>query len=821
MLKSGACFLLLLLPLLPLGAEDAQVLPEPGKAPPVDTITPVPAPKIPYGSSESPQTDMPNNLKITNEGGSIEGDNKTGMHLGGPVKIEGDNGLEMFSDTAELDLQAKSVTLIGKVSVYQKNVMHRGPRAVYYYERKFLDASGMRASMDPILLEAAKFTVEQRGNSQVYVGENAGITTNDVEDPNYWIRSKKMTIYPNDKIVLNNLKIYAGDTPVFWLPYLSQPLDANLGYHFTPGARSGWGGYILNSYGIMLDGDDSPKTGDPDKDPWLLSRWHLDLRANRGVGTGVDLSDIRIENKENISGLKLYYTYDFAPQTTAHGEIRGYVAPNRYSAALKYQFAPKFEEGANWRIDSNLNKLSDYYYLQDFNPDVYRTNPAPDNSLGIYRRDDSSLLSIYTRYRLNDFYRSDTRLPEVAFDQVRRPIFDTPLQHEGKTSLGFIGEVAADPTRDGIINPMANLKLTDPTALQLLSQLTGYERTLAASMLALPLGDPRREAIRTQLLDTSYGRFNTYQEISLPMMFGGFLSFVPEAGVGYTRYFSATGPDGDISRTMYHVGAETSLKFSKDLGPYRNHDWGIDGLLHIFQPYANWSVLSTNNPELGDPMVDRLTPSTRPQTLDPVRFTATDQMQSWDIVRMGIRNRLLTRRDGQSFDWLYVNTYMDAFLENPQRTGNLSNLYNDIRWRPLPWFGLDFQSQFPVVSSGSGFSEYNSLVHFMVSDNFDFALGYGWLAGHPMLLDSNRISLQTYTRLNENWGIGTRHVMELADNTLELQQYTLHRDLGNWVAGLGLTQRNNRTNQEYGVVFSITLKEFPSASLPFSIDAQQ
>ena len=820
MSKFGACLLLSLIPLLPLGAQDTQVLPEPGNPPPVDTITPVPAPKIPYATPDSTQTEMPKDLKITNEGGAIEGDNKSGVHLGGPVKIEGDNGLEMFSDTADLDLQAKSVTLTGNVSIYQKNMMHRGPKAVYYYERKFLDATGMRASLDPILLEADKFTVEQRGDSQVYLGQDAGITTNDVEQPNFWIRAKKMTIYPKDKIVFNNMKIYAGDTPVFWLPYLSQPLDANLGYHFVPGARSGWGAYLLNTYGIMLGGETDPVTGEPNKDAWLLSRWHLDLRAKRGVGTGVDLSDTRIENKEEISGLKLYYTYDFAPDTPLHGETRSSVAPNRYIAQLKYQFAPKLEDGADWRIDSNLNKLSDTYYLEDFNPEVYRTNPAPDNTLGIYRRDDTSLLSIYTRYQLNDFYRADTRLPEVTFDQVRRPIFNLPLQHEGKTSLGFIGEQASDATRDGIIDPLAKLTPANPQAQQLLSQLTGYERTLAESMLALPLGDPRREAIKTQLLDANYGRFNTYQVVSMPMMLGS-LSVVPEAGLGYTRYFSAAGPGDDISRTQFHAGVETSLKFSKDLGPYQNHDWGIDGLLHVFQPYADWSLLSTNDAEMGDPMVDRLTPSIRPQTLDPVRFTATDEMQSWDIIRMGVRNRLLTKRDGQSYDWLYVNTYMDAFLENPQGTGTFSNLYNDVRWRPLPWLGVDFQSQVPVINGGSGFSEFNSLIHFMVSENFDFALGYGWLAGHPLLLDSDRISLQTYTRLNENWGIGTRHVLELADNTLELQQYTLHRDLGNWVAGLGISQRNNRTNQEYGVVFSITLKEFPSISLPFSIDAQQ
>jgi LPS-assembly protein len=73
--------------------------------------------------------------------------------------------------------------------------------------------------------------------------------------------------------------------------------------------------------------------------------------------------------------------------------------------------------------------------------------------------------------------------------------------------------------------------------------------------------------------------------------------------------------------------------------------------------------------------------------------------------------------------------------------------------------------------------------------------------------------------LTENWGVGTRHIYEIDDSTLELQQYTLHRDLGNWVAGMGITQRNNRLNQAYGLVLSLTLKDFPSASVPFKIDS--
>ena len=822
MLKLGAWLIFPLLLSLPLAAQEAQVLPEPAAdSPPVDTITPVPPPEIPFGSQAAETLAMPNNLKIDNYGGgTISGSKDTGVRYAGPgIKVTGDNGMEIFADSAFWDIKAETVTLEGHVSVYQGNILQRGERAVFYYQKKFLDASGLRASLDPILLEAGKFTVEDRAGQKVYVGENAGITTDDAEEPNFWVRAKKTTIYPGEKIVFNDLRLYAGDIPVFWLPYLSQPLNAELGYHFVPGGRSSWGPYALNTYGIMLGGKYDEATGEKE-DAWLLSRWHLDLRARRGVGTGVDFVDTRVANKDDISGLNLYFLKDLNPEISRSGISRGFVSDDRYQVELKHRLKLDFPDDADWRLDSNLSLLSDQYYLEDFDTRLYRTDPAPDNTLGIYRKDEGSLLSLYARFRINDFYRTDTRLPEVAFDQARAPLFGLPILHEGSTSFGIIGEQAADPTRDSIVNPLLQLTAGDPAAEPLLNQLSGFDRQLAARILALPLNDPRRDAIRTQLLDSSYSRFNTYQEISMPVTLAGFFNLTPEAGLGYTHYSAVDGPIDSSNRTSLYTGVEASVKFSKDLSGYRNRALGLDGLKHILQPYAHWSVVSTNDFQPDGPLVDRLTPTTRPRPLDPVRFTATDELQSWNVLRLGTRNHLLTHRDEQSFEWLYLDTYVDAFLQDPEGQRNYSNLYNDVRWQPLPWLGLDLETQFPVASGGSGFNEFASILRFMPTDRFEFSLGYRTLNGHPVLVDSNRFDIQTYSRINENWGFGSRHTVELDDNTLELEQYTVFRDLGNWVAGMGLTRRDNRLAQEFGVVFSLTLKDFPSVSLPLEMDGQ-
>jgi LPS-assembly protein len=494
---------------------------------------------------------------------------------------------------------------------------------------------------------------------------------------------------------------------------------------------------------------------------------------------------------------------------------------DRYSVELKYRYELDFPEDADWRIESNISLLSDQYYLEDFDLEQYRTNYAPDNTLGMYRRGEDSLLSVFTRYQLNDFYRADSRMPEISFDQARRPLFGSPLLHEGKTSLGYIEEKAADLADRTNINPLMDLTAGDPSARALLSQLSGYERQLAEKLLSLPLGDPRRDDIRTQLLDSSYARFNTYQELSLPMTFGNFLNVTPQAGLGYLRYAAANWELDNMARTTLHTGVETSVKFSKDLEGYQHPTLGLDGLKHVLQPYAAWSLVSTDDFNLNSPYVDRLTPTTRPRPLDPVRFSAIDDMQSWNVVRMGARNRLLTKRDNQAFEWLFLDTYIDGFIDDPEEQRDFSNLYNDLTWQPVPWMGLNVATQFPVVVGGSGFNEFTSNLRFMLTPDFKFSLGYRQLSSHPLLTDSNQVTLESFTFLNSRWGFGTNHLYELDDGTLTYQQYTLNRDLGNWVAGLGVTVVDNRIQTEYGFVLSLALKGFSSVALPFGIDGQE
>jgi len=779
----------------------------------------VPPPDAAASPAEPGLGELPDFVTIDNFGkGAISGDLTTGVRFEGPgVKVTGDNGLEIFANSMLWDPAQKTLTFDGNVSVYRPQGLQRGQRAVYFYERKHLDTTGLRALMDPILLESGTFEMSDHDGRAVYTGYNAGVTTHDEQNPDFWVRAKKIVVFPDEKVVFHNLTVRAGDTPVFWFPYLSQPLKADLGYRFVPGARSNWGPFLLNTYGIMLGGQRDPDTGE-NRDAWLLSRWRFDVLAARGIGTGVDLVDTRKADRELNSGLSLYYLNDLDPQKSRSSIPRGVVNEDRYRIQLKRRDEPGWGSSDAWRIDTNLTFLSDEHFLGDFDPRRYSTDPEPDNTLGIYRRDDRSLLSILGRLRINDFYHADTRLPEITYDQSRGNFFGLPVMHEGTTSAGWIGEQAPDVTQRSVINPLMNLTSGDPNATELINQLDGYQRRLAESLVALPLGDPRREAIRTQLADSQYARFRTYHQWSAPVTVMDVVHLAPEAGAGYSNYFAIDGQDDDLDRSHVHVGMEASLKFSKD-GPTRNHGLGLDGIRHVVQPYSRWSWVTTDDFEPGDPGVDRLSPTTRPRPLDPMRFTAVDEMNSWNVLRFGTRNRWITRRDQRSHEWLYLDTYIDAFLDDPEEARDYSGLYNDLRWQPVPWISFGLESQLPISGDSADFSEWRNYLRFMPDETWTISLGYNHLSGHPLFVDSNRLHLQLYKHLNEDWGVDTRHTFEMDDGVMEEQRYTLHRDLGNWVAAMGVSARDNRFEEEYGLVFTLTLKDFPSVSLPFDIDA--
>lgn len=640
------------------------------------------------------------------------------------------------------------------VRVFRNGETIDAEEIIYDTKTGELTTSKLRSALEPIFFTSESIARPSEDSGGPITLMNSTFTTHDSSDPNYRVQVKKLTVYPDDRIVMEGAKVFVGDVPLVWLPFYVQPLNDELGFYFTPGWNSAWGGFLLNRYGFMV-GDN------------VLAKAHLDVRTERGVAGGVEFKDQKFKDNDNIGILNLYYTEDSNPQRRFNGQNRlDDVDPSRYRVNFQQRVYFPGSDDETFYLDFDINRLSDSFIYEDFFPSEFRVDPRPDNVINLAKTFDQGEVSLTSRFQLNDFFQTDTR-NELAVDIIRTPIGESGFFYEGMTTYGVIDEEFNQT--DLIADPIAG-----------------------------------------------YNRFQTYHEFLFPTQLGGFLNVVPRAGAGYANYsdFDLAGLN-DFDSTTTHAGVDVSFKMSKSSPNVVNKALGINGLLHVVRPYMNYSLVRTDEIDGAFRSIDRRAPSTRLRPIDLPLYTAVDELRDWQVARFGVSNRWITKRDGQSYEWLTLNNYFDYYAQDPEFNRDFSNFYTEIDWRPVPWLSAGTTAQLPLFENQLDFTEVNSLVSFMPTDWFRFGVGHYFLTDHPTLPDSDLYSLTTYTRLSDDWGFSTSHRFESDDNTLEYQQYTVHKDLASWTASVGAIVRDNRDGEnEYGVLLSLTLKAFPRVSLP-------
>jgi hypothetical protein len=244
---------------------------------------------------------------------------------------------------------------------------------------------------------------------------------------------------------------------------------------------------------------------------------------------------------------------------------------------------------------------------------------------------------------------------------------------------------------------------------------------------------------------------------------------------------------------------------------------GLDGLRHVIQPFTNFSYVLNNGLDPAAALqFDRYEPSTQLRPIDFPQFTSIDSIDRWTIWRVGVRNRLQTRRDDLTVSWLELDTYVDVNFDNPYDRTEFSNLFNTLRFTPLPWASLTIESQIPAFDAG--FTEVNTTIVFQPVSNLQLNLGHRYLNENPFFDNSSLLVAGGYLRFNDNWGVGVQEQYETKTGILEQQRYSIYRDLTSWVASVGAVIRDNDGVKEYGVLLTFTLKAFPKFGFDLNFD---
>ena len=252
------------------------------------------------------------------------------------------------------------------------------------------------------------------------------------------------------------------------------------------------------------------------------------------------------------------------------------------------------------------------------------------------------------------------------------------------------------------------------------------------------------------------------------------------------------------------------------------------------QPFTNLSFVRTSEPATQILQFDRLNASTESPSLDFPEFTSLDTITNWSIWRLGVRNRLETRRDENTLEWFTMESYVDYYLEKPNFPGfpvetTFSTVVNKITFTPVNWMSLRLDSQLPLLSDG--LTQVNSSAVFRVNKDLSLTLGHRYLYGSNYFSPGSYIYGIIYYRINDNWGVGIRDDYEFMDKSSQnvvpgvvWQRYQIFRDFSSWVGAFGVNLRRNVNTTtsvdttDVTVTISFTLKDLPSFALPLSFD---
>jgi lipopolysaccharide export system protein LptA len=682
-----------------------------------------------------------------------------------------------------------------------------GERAIYNLETKQLTGSDFHGSAYPFNFSAE--TIHSiPGNG--YRAEHIEATTDDSSQPSYSIRARNARIYPNDRVIFNNVYLYVGKTPILWFPYVYQSLKKENALTFSPGYSSTLGTYLLTKYTFPISDT-------------LSGDLRLDLMSTRGVGVGLN-TDWKGKDKSLDWGrFKSYYIHDISPDVNKTETAREQIDPERYR--VSFQSKAYLTEDIYASID--INKLSDARFLQDFERGEFRRNPNPDNMIAITKWHEDYTITLIARKSLNEFFDFTEKLPELDLDIKRQPIFGTSgFFYDGESSAGYLRRNFAN---DSIYPDYESMRIDS------FHQIV-YPRTLFGWLSVVP---------KVGVRGTYYGKTGHIEEEATTQ------NIIDATTMDVTGFQDNVAPrlhTGDSTvRVAVNAGVESSFKLSRAYEGVQSRAWGLDGLRHVFQPFVNFSYVYASKPPDEILQFDRLNPSTQRPSIDFPQFNAIDTIANWSIVRLGVHNRLQTRRDNLTYNWLEWNAFVDVNIDRPEfektflatprdpdknvhfnkkqansaivaDPGTFSNVYNAIKWVPVPWAALTIDSQLPLLDAG--FSEFNPNLTFLPTSNLRVGVNHRYLSGDPYFGDSNQLSLTGYYRLNENWGLGARETYEFETSVLKEQRYELHRDLSSWIATFGVIIGNNGTVNDYGLALTFTLKDLPQARLPFNLDPE-
>jgi len=486
---------------------------------------------------------------------------------------------------------------------------------------------------------------------------------------------------------------------------------------------------------------------------------HLDERLRRGPGVGPDVDYKLPEFGEGT--IKYYYTHDKRPGTNELGDDL-----DRDRQRVWFEHQTRFS--TNTTLKAAVRYQSDSQIIRDFFLTEYRDDTQPSSFVELEQSWRNWTFNALYQPRVNDFQETVERMPDLRLTGLRQQVGPTPLYYDSESSLAYLQrEFAYDLTN----------------------------RFSAA-------------------------RFDTFHQLDLPQTFFNWLTVTPRAGGRFSWYGEADGPGATTSqeeRWVFNTGAEVSTKVWRQWDHATNRFFEINGLRHIIQPSVNYVWVPNPSVPMQDlPQFDYEVPSTRLLPITFFDYNSIDSIDSQSVLRLGLEQRLQTRRRGGLDNVAHWSLYTDWRLNPNSQQDTFSDLYSDLDLRPFSW--LSFSSQLAVDLNDGRWDSVNHAATLSPNDVWSVRVGQRYLRDGAFFGDGtdgyNLLYETLFLRFNQNWGFRMSHYYNITDGLFQYQYYTLYRDFRSFTVALtGGIQDNVGGDVDYGIAISISTKSFPRHSV--------
>ena len=288
------------------------------------------------------------------------------------------------------------------------------------------------------LLRLGAFSVDAPGGvardaDGVFHGREVTLTTcANEQDAWHWSVTGTGRYKDREFVELRNAVGRVFGLPVVWMPYYYRDLNTRYGWRVTPGYTGKWGAYL--SLGYVY-----PIAGGAEQDAFLYGKSQLDLRSERGVGAGQELtwcSDGFLgEGTRQWGRLSLYYAYDTEDQGSEDLNWQSSYDHSRWSIGLteRLDFTPRDF------LSITGETVSDSMFREDYNETGVRASSQPLGIANYEHRENAWVASLALMGPIDSFYAGTRRLPELRLDTLPRTLFGIPrLYYESQTAIGWL-----------------------------------------------------------------------------------------------------------------------------------------------------------------------------------------------------------------------------------------------------------------------------------------------------------------------------------------------------------------------------------------------